>query len=353
MTARGILQILPAIPFALVQTLAAQTGEAGSFTKVAERSRHLADAGKWDEAKTVLADELIQPKDPAQEARLKAELAHLEADRSTYFHKNESSVLAALKEARTAVQATGDKLALATLEMAEGRFTYWKALDKTNDWGPPTEDFDRGLQIYKELGDQAGLGEALFYRGLVYQMQGQNLHAREMFDQALQLTNKTGDERLRSFVVRHIGYLQQTAGEIDAARANFQKSLQLRQRNEMNVFVPFALLALAEFEAEQKNLAEAMRLVEQAIPLAESGNSPRALYSAQLTLAKWYADAGKTAKAKELAEQSRAGAAAFGNSSDRKKAEDFLREHAQAENPDCGIADCGGHKSLIDKVDFG
>jgi tetratricopeptide (TPR) repeat protein len=213
-------------------------------------------------------------------------------------------MLAVLEDARNAVQAANDKLALAILEMAEGRFTYWKALDKTNDWGPPIEDFDRALKIYKELGDQVGLGEAMFYRGLVYQMQEQNLHAREMFVQALGFTEQTGDERMRSFVVRHIGYLQQTAGEIDAARANFQKSLQLRQRNDMKVFVPFALLALAEFEAEQKNLGEAVRLDEQAIPLAESGNSPRALYSAQLTLAKWYADEGKTAKAKELAEQS-------------------------------------------------
>jgi tetratricopeptide (TPR) repeat protein len=327
MFVRDIFPILVIIPFVLAHSTAAQTSAAGSFAKVAEQSRHLAEAGKWDEAKTVLATRLTQTKDAAEAARFKAELAHLAADRSTYFHKNESSVLAALEEARSAVQATGDKLALATLEMAEGRFTYWKALDKTKDWGPPTEDFDRGLQIYKELGDQVGLGEAVFYRGLVYQMQEQNLHARKMFDQALELTNQTGDERLQSFVVRHIGYLQGTAGETAAARSSFQKSLQLRQRNEMKVFVPFALIALAEFEAEQKNLAEAIRLVEQAIPLAESGNSPRALYSAQLTLAKWYAHEGKTAKAKELAEQSRAGAEAFGNPSDMKEAEDFLHKH--------------------------
>jgi tetratricopeptide (TPR) repeat protein len=328
MRARNILPILPVIAFALVHSEAGETSGTDLFAKVAEQSRHLAEAGKWDEAKTVLVERLAQTKDAIEGARLKAELAHLAADRSTYFHKSESSVLAALEDARSAVQATGDKLALATLEMAEGRFTYWKALDKTNDWGPPTEDFDRALQIYKELGDQVGLGEAVFYRGLVYQMQEQNLHAREMFDQALELTNKTGDERLRSFVVRHIGYLQQTAGEIDAARANFQKSLQLRQRNEMKVFVPFALIALAEFEAEQNNLAEAIQLVEQAIPVAETGNSPRALYSAQLILAKWYADEGETGKAKELAEQSRAGAAAFGDAGDRKKAEDFLHQHA-------------------------
>lgn len=326
MLARNILSVLTATTFFLVYSTAAQTSPTDLFTKVTEQSRHLADAGKWDEAKAVLEEQLSK-KDAVQVARFKAELAHLAADRNTYFHKDEAPVLAALQEARSAVQASEDKPALATLEMAEGRFTYWKALDQTKDWGPPTEDFDRALQTYKELGDELGLGEAMFYRGLVYQMQEQNQRARQIFEQALALTKKTGDEPMQSFVVRHIGYLQQTAGETAAARANFQKSLQLRQRNEMKVFVPFALIAWAEFEAEQKNSADAIRLVEQALPLAEDGNSPRALYSAQLTLAKWYLDEDKTAEAKKLAEQSRSGAEAFGDPRARKEADDFLKEH--------------------------
>ncbi len=326
MLARNILSVLPATTFFLAYSTAAQTSPTDLFTKVAEQSRHLADAGKWDEAKAVLEEQLSK-KDAVQVARFKAELAHLAADRNTYFHKDEAPVLAALQEARSAVQTSEDKPALATLEMAEGRFIYWKALDQTKDWGPPTEDFDRALQTYKELGDEVGLGEAMFYRGLVYQMQEQNQRARQIFEQALALTKKTGDERMQSFVVRHIGYLQQTAGEIAAARANFQRSLQLRQRNEMKVFVPFALIAWAEFEAEQKNSADAIRLVEEALPLAEGGNSPRALYSAQLTLAKWYVDEDKTAEAKKLAEQSRSGAEAFGDPRGRKEAEDFLKEH--------------------------
>ena len=92
----------------------------------------------------------------------------------------------------------------------------------------------------------------------------------------------------------------------------------------MKVYVPFALITLAEFEAEQRNMGEAINLAQQALPLAESGHSPRALYSGQLTLAKWYADEFKTAEAKKPAEQSRAGAEAFGNPSDAKKAEEFL-----------------------------
>ena len=172
-----------------------------------------------------------------------------------------------------------------------------------------------------------GLGEATFYRGLVYQMQNQNEPARKVFDLALKLTQKTGDERIRSFVVRHIGYLQESAGEIEAARASFRESLELRQRNGMKVFVPFAMILLADFEEEQKHSAEAIQYAEQAIQLAKSGNSPRALYSAQLMLAKLYLGSGKPVEAKKLAEQSQAGAEAFGSSAAAKDAEDFLQKH--------------------------
>jgi tetratricopeptide (TPR) repeat protein len=332
MLVRNTLSALAIVTFGMVHSTLAETSLSDSFTKIAEQSRHLAEAGQWEEAKAVLDDELAKTEDAVEIARLKAELAHYATDRNTYFHKDESSVLTAVMVARSAVDATGDKRALATLEMAEGRFTYWKALEKTKDWAPPTAHLDRALLIYEELGDGIGLSEAMFYRGLVYQMQDQNKLARDTFYRALELTRKTGDERMQSFVVRHIGYLQQSAGEIDAARTNFRKSLELRQRNNMKVFVPFALIALAEFEAEQKNSSEAVQLIEQALPLSESGNSPRALYSGRLVLAKLYADEGKTAEARKLAEQSRAAAEAFGNPGGVKEAEDFLQKYKNPES---------------------
>lgn len=207
MLAGNIFSVLPVITFVLGYSTAAHTSRADSFIKVAEHSRHLAEAGDWDEAKAVLQEQLTKTKDAVEAAQLKAELAHLASDRNTYFHKDESSVVAAIEEARSAVQTSNDQQALATLEMAEGRLTYWNALEKTQEWGPPTRHFDRALQIYQELGDELRLGEAMFYRGLVYQMQEQNVRARQIFEQALALTRKTGDERMQSFVVRHIGYL--------------------------------------------------------------------------------------------------------------------------------------------------
>jgi tetratricopeptide (TPR) repeat protein len=323
---RNSLFVVATATFAVAYSMPAITSWADSVSEVAIQSRHLAETGKWNEARTVLENQLSQTKDLTEIARLKAELARCSVTSNTYFRKEDSLVRSLIEDARSAVQAADSKPALATLETAEGQLTYWNALEGTNDWGPPTGHFDRALQLYRELGDDLGLGEAMFYRGLVYQMQNQNQPARKCFDQALQLTKTTGDERMQSFVVRHIGYLEEAAGETDAARANYRESLELRQKNDMKVFVPFAMILLADFEGEQKHLAEAIRFAEQAIQLAESGNSTRALYSAKLTLAKLYLENGQATAAKELGEQSSAGAEAFGSVGDAKEAQNFLEK---------------------------
>jgi tetratricopeptide (TPR) repeat protein len=282
MTIKNLL-CFAAVNFGVVYSVPATGSVEDAITEIATQSRHLADAGKWDDARTVLENNLSELKDVTQIARIKAELAHYAVERNTYFQKDDGLARSKIEDARLAAQAADSKQAFATLETAEGQLTYWNALEGTNEWGPPTSHFDRAIQLYHELGDDVGLGEATFYRGLVYQMQNQNEPARKVFDQALKLTQETGDERIRSFVARHIGYLQESAEAIDYA--------------------------------------------EQAIELAQSGNSPPALYSAHLTLAKLYFENGKTTEARQLAEQSRAEAEAFGSAEDAKEAEDFLQKH--------------------------
>ena len=325
-----LLLVFTTTILAVAYSIPVQPAFADSVNEAAQQSRHLADAGKWEDAGRVLEHRLSQTKQPTELARLKAELAHYAEEWNTFFQKNDRLVQLQIEQARAAVQASGSKHALAILETTEGQLTYWNALDGTNNWGPPTSHFHRGIQLYQELKDDVGLAEAVFYRGLVCQMQNQNELARKYFNEALELTKKTGDERLRSYVVRHIGYLQETAGQIDAARANFRQSLELRQKNDMKAFVPFALILLADFEKEQKHPDRAIQLAQQAITSARSGNSPRALYSAQLTLAKLYLDNGKRTEARRLAERSRAGAKAFGSTGDAKDATDFLEKSAAA-----------------------
>src|SRR3984893_8323748 len=109
MLARNIFSVLLGTTFVLGYSTGTQTSREDLLTRVAEQSRHLAEAGKWDDAKAVLQEQLTKTKDAAEAARLKAELAHLASDRNTYFQKNESSLVAALEEARSAAQAINDK----------------------------------------------------------------------------------------------------------------------------------------------------------------------------------------------------------------------------------------------------
>jgi hypothetical protein len=85
---------------------------------VAEQSRHLAEAGKWDDAKAVLQEQLSKTKEAAEAAQLKAELAHLASDRNTYFHQDESAVVAALEEC--SFGGTGQQRQAGTRDIGNG-----------------------------------------------------------------------------------------------------------------------------------------------------------------------------------------------------------------------------------------
>jgi hypothetical protein len=115
-------------------SMAAISSWADSVTEVATQSRHLAEMGKWSEARTVLEKQLSETKDLTEIARLKAELAHCSVTSNTYFRKEDSLVRSLIEDARSAVQATDSKPAMATLETAEGQLTYWDALEGTNEW---------------------------------------------------------------------------------------------------------------------------------------------------------------------------------------------------------------------------
>jgi tetratricopeptide (TPR) repeat protein len=300
---------------------------ADSTLATIEQARKLTDAGQWEKARRVLDSDLTKAakrSDRAAEARLKAAIAIHATDRNTYYKADTAAVESALRDARAAAQSSADKMAQTLLEQAEGRFTYWKAMDKAGSWDEPTRHFDRAMQLAEELGDQRSRGWAMFYRGLIYQMQEQNDPARETFERSLKLAQQSHDERLESYVVRHIGYLQQLAKDIPNARTNFRRSLELRERNDMKVFVPFAMIALADFEAEQGNKPEALTRLEEAVRYARTSNSPRALYLGQMSLAKMYLEKGRSDEARQLAEESRTGAEAFGSPESVKEANDFL-----------------------------
>jgi biopolymer transport protein ExbB/TolQ len=120
MIGQKLLWLLTAATLVVAYSTPARTSLADSVAELATQSRQLADAGKWDEAGSVLEDRLSQLKEVDPVARLKAELAHYAVERNTYFQKDDELTRSKIEDARVAAQAADSKQAFATLETAEG-----------------------------------------------------------------------------------------------------------------------------------------------------------------------------------------------------------------------------------------
>jgi hypothetical protein len=71
MTIKNLLLCFAAVNFGVVYSVPATGSVEDAITEIATQSRHLADAGKWDDARTVLENNLSELKDVTQIARIK------------------------------------------------------------------------------------------------------------------------------------------------------------------------------------------------------------------------------------------------------------------------------------------
>ncbi|MBZ0317250.1 MAG: tetratricopeptide repeat protein [Anaerolineae bacterium] len=182
-----------------------------------------------------------------------------------------------LNAARQDADQRGDKSQIAMAMMALGRLYYFYLFVAA------TQEIDRAEiclieahQRFAEVGDGAGQADALFFRGLIYQIfQPNPERAMSLFRQALELIEGQGLDVLKSYIVRHIGFLHLNAGELDAARDYLGQSLALRESADFRVFLPMAQIAFAEVLAQQGEQAQALDYLQQALTVAQEAPDNR------------------------------------------------------------------------------
>jgi hypothetical protein len=72
MIRRNLLMITSVANVAIAYSMSLPPVLADSISELAQKSRHLAEAGNWDEATAILQDRLALAKDAVELARLKA-----------------------------------------------------------------------------------------------------------------------------------------------------------------------------------------------------------------------------------------------------------------------------------------
>jgi tetratricopeptide (TPR) repeat protein len=158
----------------------------------------------------------------------------------------------------------------ADLALARGRLLHARYLAERTEDPRELALFERAAELYRELGDERGEGEALFWVGCLHQViRGDEALAAPAFARAHELSTRAGDRLTRSYVLRHLAFLDQAAGRLTEARERLEESTRLRQELGFLPGVAANLLALGHLAADEGDRERALALVDEATAVAE------------------------------------------------------------------------------------
>jgi tetratricopeptide (TPR) repeat protein len=162
----------------------------------------------------------------------------------------------------------------ADLALARGRLLHARFLADRKEDPRELELFERAAQLYEQLGDIRGSGEAQFWVGIVHQVVRGNLEpAVPYFEQSYELAAKAGDKLTVSYATRHLGFAHAESGDLLAARKMHEESVRLRRELGFTPGVAAGLLALAEVAHRDGRTEDAHRLLDEADAVAESSGA--------------------------------------------------------------------------------
>ncbi|MGR6317372.1 tetratricopeptide repeat protein [Micromonospora soli] len=162
----------------------------------------------------------------------------------------------------------------ADLALARGRVLHARYLEDEVEDPRELELFERAAELYRQLGDARGEGEARFWVGCVHQViRGDEEAATPALARARELAAQADDKLTLSYVLRHLAYVDQAAGRLDVARQLMEESTRLRREVGFLPGVAANLLALGYLAADEGDPERAVALVGEATAVAESSGA--------------------------------------------------------------------------------
>lgn len=162
----------------------------------------------------------------------------------------------------------------ADLALTRGKVVHARFLEERAEDARELELFERAAQLYEQLGDVRGEGEALFWVGTFHQVVRDDTEAAlPAFTRALGLATQAEDRLTMSYALRHLGFAEHLAGRLDAARDRFEESTRLRRELGFLPGVAANLIGLAYVAAQQDRRGEAAELLREAVKAAEESGA--------------------------------------------------------------------------------
>ncbi len=160
------------------------------------------------------------------------------------------------------------------------------------------------LALYRELGDTAGVADALFLLGRVARERSQYALARSQLEEAKALFQHVGDTWKRGQCLTELARIATAQGEYDRARALLEESLALYRALGDQLYIAWVLhlLACVLFES-QSDLTRAAALAEQSLALDREADAKSCSGDPLWLLGEIHLVQGEQTRARELAEE--------------------------------------------------
>ena len=195
----------------------------------------------------------------------------IEQSRLLYERARHDAEPSALAEADLVLDAVEADLALARGRVLHGRFLQQREDDPEHLHEDPDELplFERAAELFRQLADVRGEGEALFWIGCLQQViRRDNDAAVPVLKRSLVLASQVGDKPTMAEALRHLGIADHAAGRLEAARERLEESSRLRRDTGNLQGVAANLVGLIYIAIGQGRRDDALALAAEAETIA-------------------------------------------------------------------------------------
>lgn len=168
------------------------------------------------------------------------------------------------------------------------------------DYDRATQCQEQALEIWRALGDEHGVTEALNDLGILAQWNGDQEHAEQLHNSALDKAHWHGNRRAAAVALKNLGVIARNHGRYDDADRMFRESLDLFRLVKDSREIASTVNNLSVTAAARGNLEEALELGEENLVLCRKVGDRRGISIALINLGETALRLGHTQRASEL-----------------------------------------------------